>query len=69
LIRLKTENTKMQGELSGYENKISLPDLQNKVSEIRSEVDQLNTRLSSVKSSSVEMISKEEKNKVKFLII
>ena len=69
MIRLKTENTKMQGELSGYENKISLPDLQNKVSEIRSEVDQLNTRLSSVKSSSVEMISKEEKNKVKFLII
>ena len=69
LNRTKAENAKMESEVNSSKEKVSISTLEAKLGELRTEVDEMNAKLKSLKSANVKVISKEEKAKVKIEFI
>lgn len=67
LNRTKAENAKMESEVNSSKEKVSISTLEAKLVELRTEVDEMNVKLKSLKSANVKVVSKEEKAKVKII--
>ncbi len=63
--RMKSENVQLDQQLRGSQNKISTSELEEKIKDLSQEVNELNKRVSGLKTTSTKLISKEEKNKVR----
>lgn len=69
LIRLKPENDRLEASLRSFEKKLPLSTLEKHIGELNAEIERLNGRLESLKASGGELMSKQEKDKVSFIII
>ena len=66
LGRLQFDNQRMEKEIKGYGNQVSIGQLERENQELSNEVEQLKDRLAQYKSKNVQFISKEEKAQVIF---
>jgi len=66
LGRLQFDNQRMEKEIKGYGNQVSIGQLERENQVLSNEVEQLKDRLAQYKSKNVQFISKEEKAQVIF---
>lgn len=65
LNRVRAENGKMEAELNQNKEKIPIANLEARLAELKTELDEMNAKLKSLKSANVKVITKEEKTKVR----
>jgi chromosome segregation ATPase len=65
LSRLKNENERMENELKNFENKVPIDELESSIDGLKEDISGLTNRLNKIKSSNVQLITKEEKVKVR----
>lgn len=64
LNRTKQENCSLEAQLKSLSDKIPVIELKNRISDVNSEIEDLEKRIQKLKSSNVKVISKEEQKKV-----
>ncbi|CAF0715907.1 unnamed protein product [Brachionus calyciflorus] len=64
LNRIKQDNLKIESQLKSYGDKIPIKELESRIGDVNSEIQDLEKRIKLLKSSNVKIVSKEEKKKL-----